>query len=189
MANKKILRQVYLEKRLTLTQAEYHYRNELLQQQIIKYLDFSGLKAAHIFLSIVKQKEVDTQPIIEMLERKYPSLRIAVSKTMPKRQLAHFILNKHTTLAVSSWGIPEPETGEQIAEEGIDLVFVPLIICDKKGYRIGYGGGYYDIFLSKIPKAKKIGLSLSPLLDEIPYLENFDIPLDSCITPFEVYNF
>lgn len=189
MADKKVLRQVYLEKRLTLTEAEYQRRNILLQQNILEQVDMADVKVVHIFLSIVRQKEIDTDPIIKLLKSKYPILQFVISKALPDRQLEHFIYDADTLLETSSWGIPEPTTGIKIDEQEVDLIFVPLIICDKKGFRIGYGGGYYDIFLSKIPKAKKIGLSLSPLLDEIFFTEPFDIKLDACITPFEFYNF
>lgn len=189
MVNKKVLRQVYLEKRLFLTQAEYQLRNELIARQILTQLDLSKINVAHIFLSIVRQKEIDTKPIIIALEEKYPELAFAVSKTLPGRKLKHYHLHEETNIEVNSWGIPEPVTGDEIKNEDIELVFVPLIVCDKTGERIGYGGGYYDIFLSKLPQAKKIGLSLSPLLDKIHCAEKFDVKLDACITPFEVHWF
>lgn len=189
MVNKKVLRQVYLEKRLFLSQAEYQYRNELVIQQILSAIDVTDIKVIHIFLSIVRQKEIDTKPIIAALEAKNPDLIFAVSKTLPGRELKHYHLHEETHIETNSWGIPEPVTGEEISNEDIDLVFVPLIACDKTGDRIGYGGGYYDIFLSRLPHAKKIGLSLSPLLDRIHCAEPFDVKLDACITPFEVYHF
>lgn len=189
MVDKKVLRQVYLEKRLFLTQAEYQRRNELVLKQVLAHIDFSDIKVVHVFLSIVRQKEIDTKPIIAALEEKNPRLIFAVSKTFPGRKLKHYHLHEETNIETNSWGIPEPVTGEKINNEDIDLVFVPLIVCDKAGERIGYGGGYYDKFLSRIPRAKKIGLSLSPLLDKIPCAEDFDVKLDACITPFEVHWF
>ncbi|MGK7389636.1 MAG: 5-formyltetrahydrofolate cyclo-ligase [Candidatus Cyclobacteriaceae bacterium M2_1C_046] len=189
MVNKKVLREVYLEKRLTLTQDEYQRRNEMLLQNILDNIDFSGLRFIHIFISIVKQKEVDTAPIIKKVKSTYPDVHFAVSKTLPERQLEHFLLTEETTLKTSSWGIPEPHAGDKIVPEDVDLIFVPLISFDKSGHRIGYGGGYYDVFLQQAPKAKKIGLSLSPSLDYIDFVEEFDIPLDGCITPFEIFEF
>lgn len=189
MVNKKVLRQVYLEKRLTLSQPEYQLRNELLVKQVLTQLDFTEVQMVHIFLSIIRQKEIDTKPIIIALEEKYPKLNFAVSKTLPGRKLKHYHLQEETHIETNSWGIPEPVTGEEISNEDIDLVFVPLVACDKVGDRIGYGGGYYDVFLSSTPQAKKIGLSLSPLLDRIHCAERFDVKLDACITPFEVHWF
>lgn len=170
-------------------QAEYQRRNELLQQNVLKNIDFSDLRLIHIFMSMVKQKEVDTSPVIEKVKSLYPDVHFAVSRTLPERQLEHFLLTEETEIKTSSWGIPEPHTGDRISAEDVDLIFVPLISFDKSGHRIGYGGGYYDVFLQQAPGAKKIGLSLSPSLDQIDYIEKFDIPLDMCITPFEAFNF
>lgn len=189
MANKKVLRQVYLEKRLTLTQAEYQRRNELLLQNILTNVELSEVKLIHIFLSMVKQKEVATENIILKIKEIYPDVHFAVSKTLPKRQLEHYLLTDETHIQTNSWGIPEPQTGQKVYEKDLDLIFVPLIAIDKKGHRIGYGGGYYDVFLKNAPGAKKVGLSLSPSLDDIPYFEEFDVPLHMCITPFETLNF
>lgn len=189
MANKKVLREVYLEKRLTLTQGEYQRRNALLQKNILKNIDFSDLRLIHIFLSIVKQKEVDTFNIIEKVKEIHREVHFAASKTLPERQLQHFLLKEETELKTSSWGIPEPAKGDKVSVSDIDLIFVPLISFDKHGHRIGYGGGYYDVFLQHAPKAKKIGLSLSPSLDKIEFTEPFDVPLDGCVTPFEYFTF
>ena len=189
MVDKKVLRKVFLEKRLLLSASEYQYRNQLLLDKIISETDLTGVQVIHIFLSIIRQKEIDTRPIIIALEENYSGLTFAVSRTLPKRELIHYHLHEETHLETNSWGIPEPVTGREINNEDIDLVFVPLVVCDKSGDRIGYGGGYYDIFLSRIPRARKIGLSLSPLLDKIPCTEPFDVKLDSCITPFEVHKF
>ncbi|MFH1751216.1 MAG: 5-formyltetrahydrofolate cyclo-ligase [Candidatus Micrarchaeota archaeon] len=62
-------------------------------------------------------------------------------------------------LKVGPFGVLEPFGTSIIPLENIDLVVVPGIAFDLHGGRIGYGKGYYDAFLKKIPKAKKIGLA------------------------------
>jgi len=63
------------------------------------------------------------------------------------------------------------------------LVIVPGIAFDKKGYRIGYGHGYYDRFLKILKKdVKKIGLAFEiQVVDEIPE-EEHDVPVDIVVT-------
>ena len=57
----------------------------------------------------------------------------------------------------------------KIAYKNIDLVLVPGIVFDKEGHRIGYGFGYYDKFLKKVPKAIKLGLTFDfQVIDKIP---------------------
>ncbi len=59
-------------------------------------------------------------------------------------------------LQTNSYGILEPlPTAELLQPEDIDLIIVPAIACDEQGYRLGYGGGYYDRLLSSPPWADK----------------------------------
>lgn len=189
MASKKVLRDTFLEKRLFLSNKEYYLRNELLQNQIKKCIDFDKHSCLHTFLSIEEKKEVLTAPILALAKSQNPNISVLVSKTLPKSQLAHFLFDDTTKIEVNKWGIPEPVDASSISPENVDLVLVPLIAFDRSGHRIGYGKGYYDRFLKTIPKAKKIGLSLSPPLDLIPFSDNMDVKLDGCITPFETYYF
>jgi 5-formyltetrahydrofolate cyclo-ligase len=87
------------------------------------------------------------------------------------------------------YGIPVPRDFELISPEQIQVVFVPLLAVDYQGQRIGYGKGYYDRFLATIdPKVIKIGLSIFEPIPHIPS-ESFDIPLDYCFTPKNMFNF
>lgn len=190
MASKEVLRKTYLEKRLTLTRAEYELRNSLLLNRILEEIDYSAIHIIHSFLSIKKNKEVDTFQILEAIKKKKPEQKIAVSKTRPPRDLDHFLLTNFDDLEINSWGIPEPKTGKPVDASEIDFIFVPLISFDRLGNRIGYGGGYYDKFMAELPdRCLKVGLSLSPPLDEIIFVEEFDIRLDICVTPLKTYSF
>ena len=72
----------------------------------------------------------------------------------------------------------------------IDLVLVPLLAFDKNGYRVGYGKGYYDKFLSNCrPDVIKIGLSFFDAVDEIEDIDDYDLPLNFCVTPQRLYDF
>lgn len=189
MASKKVLREVFLEKRMFLSEEEYLHRNMLLQSNIADQIDFRKYRYLHTFLSIARKKEVLTQPIIDLALAKNPKIKVLVSKTLPDNQLAHFLYNKYTKIVVNNWGIPEPSDAQPISPSEVDLVLVPLITFDRQGHRIGYGKGYYDRFLKTIPNAHKVGLSLAPSLDLIPFSDELDVKLDQCITPFRVYDF
>ena len=63
----------------------------------------------------------------------------------------------------------------------IDLVVVPALCCDKKNYRLGYGGGFYDRFLNDFCGIKIVCLPKKLLVDTV-YPEEFDIPVDLVIT-------
>ena len=69
-----------------------------------------------------------------------------------------------------------------------DLVIVPLLAFDKKGYRVGYGKGFYDRFLQN-SKTLKIGLSFFAPTEEIIDVHLNDVRLDKCITPAGIIEF
>ena len=142
----------------------------------------------HVFLSIAEKKEVDTQFLLHILQGRDKS--IVVSKAnFETMGMDHYLLQEHTKLAVSSYGIPEPVEGLEVGAGQLDVVFIPLLAFDKKGHRIGYGKGFYDQFLSQCsPKAVFVGLSLFEAEETIPAAPH-DIPLHYCVTPTHSYQF
>lgn len=188
MADKQVLRKVYLEKRIFLSENEFQRRNELLKNKTVDFINGNQPKAIHCFLPIKKNNEVDTVSIMKAIDSR-STTSFYTSKSLPKGILSHFKLDESTVLKNNKWGIPEPSEVEPIEHPHFDMIVVPLITFDKVGHRIGYGKGYYDRFLAEQPKTLKVGLSMAPPLDYIPYMEATDIKLDWCITPFEVYQF
>ncbi|HTG57240.1 MAG TPA: 5-formyltetrahydrofolate cyclo-ligase, partial [Niabella sp.] len=92
----------------------------------------------------------------------------------------------------NQYGTPEPEAegASIILPEAIDLVILPLLCFDKLGYRVGYGKGFYDKFLEQVSdEVIKVGLSYYEPIDKIQDLNEFDVPLDYCITPERMYEF
>lgn len=76
---------------------------------------------------------------------------------------------------------PKMDATELITSDQIDLIIVPGLVFDKRGYRIGYGGGYYDRYLQTY-QGSKISLAYSfQTTDTLPH-EEFDIPVDQIIT-------
>ena len=70
------------------------------------------------------------------------------------------------------------------------MVFVPLLAFDKDGYRVGYGMGFYDKFLADTGEdCIKVGFSYFEPIGTIEDRTDFDVPLDLCITPHNVYVF
>jgi len=70
------------------------------------------------------------------------------------------------------------------------LALIPLLAFDQHGYRVGYGKGYYDKFLSQCREdVVKIGLSFFEPVDNIDDINQFDISLNYCVTPQQVYEF
>ena len=143
----------------------------------------------HIFLSIEEAKEIDTLPLITLLQGK--DKHVVIPKMLGINSLENFLLTDSTVIKKNKWGIPEPVEGIPIPENKIDVVFVPLLAFDHTGNRVGYGKGYYDTFLRKCRKETvKIGLSLfEPEENEITDVHQNDVKLDYCVTPEKIYTF
>ena len=74
--------------------------------------------------------------------------------------------------------------------DNIDIVITPLLAFDPKGYRVGYGKGFYDRFFASLHKdVKKIGISLFKPCKGIENITEYDIPLTHCVTPNKTYTF
>ena len=176
------LRDAYKQKRKNLTANEIENLQENIYQQVYN-LDISKVKNVHLFLTMTKFKEIDTKPLITYFRSK--NKQIIVSRcNFEDNSLSHFYFNETTVLDLNKYGVPEPINAKQIKEEELDLVFVPMLISDKKKYRVGYGKGYYDRFLSKCRKdVKMIGLNFYEPILEIEDVNEFDISLDEVIYP------
>lgn len=143
----------------------------------------------HIFLCIEEQKEVNTDYILNILSGKDKNILVPKSD-FKTGNMTHFLLTDSTKIKKNPYNIPEPVEGIEIAEDKIDVVFVPLLAFDKSGNRIGYGQGFYDRFLAKCkPETLKIGLSFFEAEDQITDVFESDVKLDHCVTPQHVYKF
>ena len=96
------------------------------------------------------------------------------------------IIDFDSLIPSGRFGILEPIELAKITYKSIDMVLVPGVIFDKNGYRLGYGLGYYDRFLNKLPKAVKVGLCFDfQVMDKVPR-EEHDIPVDYIVTDKEI---
>ncbi|MCL6267431.1 5-formyltetrahydrofolate cyclo-ligase [Flagellimonas myxillae] len=142
----------------------------------------------HIFLSIEEHKEVDTLPLITLLQGR--DKNVVVPKVSGNDSMENYLLTDNTVFKKNKWHIPEPTGGIVVPENKIEVVFLPLLAFDLKGNRVGYGKGFYDNFLNKCgPKTVKIGLSLFEAEAYIQDTHAHDVALNYCVTPEKVYAF
>lgn len=184
------LRKRYRERRINLSADEYQVLNSRLMEQIHR-LNMTRFSTVHLFLPIEGNREPDTYAIAEWLRRAHPDIRLILSRTDPvASEMLHFIWDDTTVLKHNHWGIPEPENGIAVSSLEIDAAFVPLLAFDVRGNRVGYGKGFYDRFLAECrPETVKMGLSLFEAEPVISDINAFDIPLDCCITPQQIWEF
>ena len=185
---KKELRQKYKALRNQLSENELEEKSLAVANKIL-ILPIWEKIYFHIFLPITEQKEVNTEFILHLLSGK--DKEIIVSKAdFATIKLTHFLLTDNTKIKKNEYNIPEPIDGIEVPSIKIDVVFVPLLAFDKIGYRVGYGKGLYDKFLSECkPDVIKIGLSFFEPEELITDVFEGDIKLDYCVTPDSILSF
>lgn len=187
---KKEARKEFLAKRKLLTPGDQFLLNQKLYTQFFSFLNLSFIRVLHLFLSTEEKHEVDTWTILDRLRREYPHIRVVIPKMKDGNQLEHFYFEGMQQLKVNSWGIAEPQTGIPAEVQKIDLVIVPLVVCDRLGNRVGYGKGFYDSFLRDCRSdCQKIGISFFEPVDQIDDVDSWDVKLDLCITPKGILRF
>ena len=142
----------------------------------------------HLFMASEQNNEIDTSILMSVLQGK--DKQIVIPKILDDYELEHYLLADQTPLKRNHWGIPEPQSGIKINSNQIDVVFVPLLIFDLQGHRIGYGKGYYDRFLAKCRKETiKVGFSYFDPIERIEDIQSHDIPINFVITRDRIYEF
>ena len=184
--NKEELRQFYLEKRNTIDISEFDVLTRKITEQLLNLNIWAADKTVHCFLPIETKNEFDTLPFIQSLWKL--GCKVVVPVADFKTKLMSSALFTDDTPLTHRHNIPEPEFPETIDDATIDIIIVPLAIADKNGFRIGYGGGFYDRFISKTPNTYTIGVSFFNPIESI-YPEKFDHPLSELITPYNCYTF
>lgn len=177
---KEVIRKELRKKRRDISDADFRKWSDKIISKLEEQREYKTARIIHCYVSMNDRREVNTHSLIReiLLEPK----RLVVPVTQFNAGiLRHYYLESYNELKQNKWGVLEPEGGEECPIEKIELVIVPMVGGDEQGYRIGYGGGFYDRFLENIT-CPKIGLCFEQnMVDELP-IEPFDIVLDKIIT-------
>ena len=192
---KAALRRAALAQRRTLSAAEVARRSAQLCAGFFQHFPVAEWRWLHVFLPLLAKNEPDTWTIIRRAWAEELLVQLAAPVVQPDGiSLRHYALTPDTPLVANRWGIPEPVAalGAEVQPAQLDAVLVPLLACDQRGHRVGYGGGFYDRFLAQCrPNTRFIGLSIleeepiAAIADVLPT----DVPLHACLTPGGVWNF
>ncbi len=168
------------KKILELRKKNYSKDLEINFQSIIQILRKKKYKKKIVGGYHSYNYEVNVMPILKKFEKlKY---MISLPKIGKNFSMDFFTWSSNDPLNINEYGIPEPTTNNIIFP---DILLVPLIAYDKDCNRIGYGGGFYDRYIEKIKKIKKvltIGIAFSyQKVKKIPVEKN-DIKLDFIVT-------
>lgn len=187
---KKEARLLYRQKREGLAAMERIKLDDLILIQFQK-INLPYLSLVLSFYPIDEKNEINTFIITDFLQFQNPGLQVAYPKTSSlKNTMEAVVCDNDAEFESNEYNIPEPVNGEAAEPSDIDMVLVPLLAFDKNGFRVGYGKGYYDRFLRDCRNdCIKIGLSYFEPVDVVDDANDFDVPLDLCITPQKAYVF
>lgn len=170
---KEFLRKKYKEKRDNIKNKVT--KDNLIYQKVINNKDILFSKTLLIYISI--NSEVDTIKIINYFLN---TKNIAVPKVIDNNMYFCYITNLND-LTPGKYNIPEPTNENIVTDFDNAICIVPGICYDKENYRVGYGKGYYDRFLSK-NKIKTIGLCYKECMIEKIDNDKYDYKIDEVIT-------
>jgi 5-formyltetrahydrofolate cyclo-ligase len=187
--SKEHLREKYLAQRQAMSASVYHQKNQRVYTHFFREFNMTHYPSLHTYLSCPARKEVDTWRLVHTILVKNPTIVLAVPKLLAgPRQMESRQIAQNTTFQQHSWGVQEPMGGAQIPAAAFLLVVLPVIAFDEQGYRVGYGQGYYDLFLKQCrPDVTKVGLCFEDPLPAIDDLHGYDVPMDYCVTPNQVF--
>lgn len=186
---KRTLRRRILDLRESLSSEEARRESLAVCERLVNHPAFN--EGETILFYYPFRKEVDVRPAME--EAWTAGKRVVLPKADPgTRSLAFYRVEREEPLVSGAYGIPEPPGREsaRISPEAIDVVVVPGVAFDERGYRLGYGGGYYDRFFSRHPGPfKRIGVGYSFQVVPTVFPEVHDQRLDGLITPSGILSF
>jgi len=172
---KKALRKQVLQELKALSKEEKQNINEWLTDQLLQHPFYKEAKTIATYLSF--PHEFQTAKLIEQAQK--DGKTILIPKTYPQGKM-DFVLYEPEKLEKNSFGLLEPQGEATILEPSqIDLIHVPGLAFNTSGYRVGYGGGYYDRYLEHFPGHTISTLYPCQIQDFQP--DSHDIPVEEVL--------
>lgn len=149
--------------------------DQTLTERLLHHPFYQEAKVIATYLSF--PHEFQTQGLIEQALR--DGKKVLIPKTYSKGRM-DFVVYDLQQLVKTSFGLLEPQGNLEVVDASqIDLIHVPGLAFTMEGYRIGYGGGYYDRYLEYFSGHTLSTIYPCQIQDFIP--ENHDIPVQEVL--------
>lgn len=180
--DKRRLRQLLLARRDHLEEKFRTDASHAISLQLLCLSEF--VQSEKILFYMAFRNEVDVQLAIDRAWGQGKEVLIPRTNST-ERSLTLHAIQPDTPLVIGAYGIREPigSDGQAVPIEKVDLVVCPGVAFDREGYRLGYGGGYYDRLLEQNPEMIKVGVAYQKQIVETVYPEGHDQRMDKVITP------
>lgn len=158
-------------------------KSAIIKDRLFNEEEFKRARVVMFYVSL--QDEVDTFIMIDEALKAGKRIAVPVILKEEKRLIAGEIHNRLEDLESQHFGIYQPRQDrvKEVPLDDIDLVVVPGVAFDRKNIRLGRGHGYYDRFLSGLPKrTKTIGLAFDfQVLEDLPQ-DPHDVPVSKIVS-------
>ena len=169
------LRKQVLHEMKAISQEQKQFIDQALTEQLLQHPFYQEAKVIATYLSF--PHEFQTQELIEQALK--DGKKVLIPKTYPKGRM-DFVVYDPQQLVKTSFGLLEPQGDLEVVDASqIDLIHVPGLAFTTEGYRIGYGGGYYDRYLKHFYGNTLSTIYPCQIKDFIP--ENHDIPVQEVL--------
>ena len=174
--NKQELRKAIRARKRAMTEEEIECRSRSLCRKFLESDAYQDCRTLYGYLPY--NQEVRTVPILR--QALADGKQVAVPKVYGD-DMKFIVLTDLSQVSKGYAGIPEPIADGPVAQDETALVLMPGLAFDPQGHRIGYGGGFYDKFLSREPKHPTLALCYEFQMVEHLETEEYDIPVDTVI--------
>ena len=169
------LRKQVLQEMKAISQEQKQAMDQALTDQFLEHPFYQEAKVIATYLSF--PHEFQTQELIEQALK--DGKKVLIPKTYPKGRM-DFVVYDSQQLVKTSFGLLEPQGDLEVVDASqIDLIHVPGLSFTREGYRIGYGGGYYDRYLEHFTGHTLSTVYPCQIRDFIP--EDHDIPVQEVL--------
>jgi 5-formyltetrahydrofolate cyclo-ligase len=153
-------------------------RSSKITERLLSLAELERASTILAFASI--RNEVRTQSSMQAAWE--AGKRVALPRVVGD-ELRLYLIDSETVLVEGPFSVPEPpETAAQVHPDEVDFALVPALAVDPRGYRIGYGGGYYDKLIPRLGGACTCAVAYDfQLISEVPVLA-FDVAVDLVVT-------
>ena len=169
------LRKQVLQEMKAISQEQKQFIDQTLTERLLQHPFYQEAKVIASYLSF--PHEFQTQGLIEQALK--DGKKVLIPKTYPKGRM-DFVVYDPQQLVKTSFGLLEPQGNLEVVDAShIDLIHVPGLAFTIRGYRIGYGGGYYDRYLEQFTGHTLSTVYPCQIRDFSP--ENHDIPVQEVL--------
>ena len=169
------LRKQVLQEMKAIPRQQKQFIDQTLTERLLQHPFYQEAKVIASYLSF--PHEFQTQELIEQALK--DGKKVLIPKTYPKGRM-DFVVYDPQQLVKTSFGLLEPQGDLEVVDASqIDLIHVPGLAFTTEGYRIGYGGGYYDRYLEHFSGHTLSTVYPCQIQDFIP--ENHDIPVQEVL--------